>query len=106
MENPAVIVNIKIGRPSLDTDPWHRTVEGAVYYFFIHSILESYDPDIKLEYISTDDLNTEVIIKYNSLELYNKVRAECLEAFPDYTEKRDAYYQSIGGSCKQEVTFL
>jgi hypothetical protein len=106
MENPAVVVKITINQPS-GAESWASTPEGAVMYHVVSEILLSYAPNIEINIVKPEGATLyETFVYYSSREIYEEARNRCLAAEPTFIQNRDAYYQEIGGSAVQEVTFL
>jgi hypothetical protein len=106
MENPAVVVKVTLNQPS-GTESWASTSIGSSMYNTVSAILLSYAPDIEINIVKTEGATLyECFVYYSSKEIYEEARNRCLEIEPTFTQTRNDYYQEIGGSVVQEVTFL
>lgn len=103
MENPAVIVTNTFTKPTPESIDWAQTDEGAQLVYIVMSIIEMYNGLVEVEYENPSPTTKIVRVIYPSVELYNFVRAECLDIIPDFYEKRAAYFASIGGKDEQTV---
>lgn len=105
MENPAVTVTVTVIRPATTTEFWSDTVEGHIMTLQILSVLESHAPNIEISLTEVDSLTRTMVVMYDTVDVYNQSRSECLALEPTFTQKRDEYYDAVGGSVTQDVVF-
>lgn len=106
MENPAVVVKVRVTRPSAEVPFWGETDEGNLLTHLVATIHDAYSADIQSTKIVIDELVFDTVIEYSSKEIYEESRKTCLDLVPTFLEVRDQYYRNVGGSVTQEVTLL